>query len=104
MGEWGLMILALLLMSFATVFMMRRETALAGFGSVSVPGNNSIPFNSNVFKNLLGYVMLGLALTFAVAVLFFGYEMTNADIPGSLIAAPILAYLIHLMIGFRNEK
>jgi len=34
-----------------------------------------------------------------------GYELTAADIPGGLIASPILAYLIHLVaLTGRNEE
>ena len=34
---------------------------------------------------------------FTIAILGFGYEPTNADLPGRLIATPLLAYLVHLL-------
>ncbi len=101
MGEWGLIILALLLLSFATVFMMRRQTALAGVGNVSAQ-SSGIPFDRAAFGEMLAYVMIGLAATFTIAIAAFGYETTSADIPGILIAGPVLAYLIHLMGSFKK--
>ena len=99
MGEWGLIILALLVLCFATVFMMRRQTAIAGMGNVSMSGTGGIPFDKASYTKMLVTVMIGLAVVFAVAVSLFGYEMTNADVPGSLIAGPVLAYLLHLMFS-----
>lgn len=102
MGEWGLIILALLVLSFGTVFMMRRQTAMAGAGNVSMSQNSGIPFDRASFGRMLAEVAVGLAATFSIAVLGFGYEMTNADVPGALIAAPIAAYLLHLLFGAKK--
>lgn len=101
MGEWGLIILSLLLLCFASVFMMRRQTALAGIGSASSQGGG-IPFDRISFGRMLILVAIGMAATFAIAVLTFGYEMTDADLPGALIATPIAAYLLHLL--FEEKK
>ncbi len=103
MGEWGLIILALLLLTFATVFMMGRKTAVAGFGTVSSNGAG-IPFNKAAFGKMLAIVMVVLAAVFATAVGVFGYEMTTADLPGSLIAGPIAAYLLHMLIPQKKES
>ena len=51
-------------------------------------------------KKLIQYtifVWLGLGLLLTVSVLFFGYEMTNADIPGGFISGFLLAYLITIL-------
>ena len=98
MGEWGLIILGLLVLCFATVFMMLRQTALAGMGNVSMSGTGGIPFDKTSYGKMLVGVMIGMAGVFAVTVSVFGYEMTNADVPGSLMAGPVLAYLLHLMV------
>ncbi len=103
MGQWGLIILALLLLSFATVFMMRRQAAFADIGNVSAQ-SGGIPFDKAVFGKMLTYVVLGLAATFAIAVSIFGYEITTADVPGSLIAGPVLAYLLHLLLPIKNNN
>ncbi len=102
MGEWGLIILALLLLTFSTVFMMKREHVLAGAESISF-NLSSIPFDKVAFGKMLGVVMAGLAIIFSTAVFGFGYEMTAADVPGNLIAGPIAAYLLHLVV-FSNKK
>ena len=47
----------------------------------------------------LALVALVVFAIFTIAIQFFGYELTSADIPGSLIAIPILAYLLHLFAG-----
>ncbi len=103
MGEWGLIILALLLLSFATVAMVRRQTAVAGFGNVSAQGSG-IPFDRAPFAKMLACVMTGLAAVFAVAVSAFGYEMTAADVPGSLLAGPVFAYLLHLLLSDKTRR
>ena len=102
MGEWGLIILALLVLSFGTVFMMRRRASLAGAGNVSMSQSGGIPFDRASFGKMLAVVMIGFVAIVAISVLVFGYEMTNADVPGSLIAGPIAAYLLHLLFGAKK--
>ncbi len=43
-------------------------------------------------------VWLAMCVVLLVSVLVFNYEMTNADIPGGLIAGGLLAYLLHIII------
>ena len=103
MGQWGMMLFAVIMLSFGLVFVMRQQVALAGVGT-STSFGQGIPFEKSIFGKALVVVMLGLALTFAVAILAFGYEMTNADVPGSLLFGPALAYLAHLVILAKKEK
>ncbi len=103
MGEWGLIVLALFLLSFATVSMMRRQTALVGAGNMATQ-SKGIPFDRSSFGKMLVYVMIGLAATFVLAVSVFGYEMTAVDLPGSLIAGPALAYLLHLLFSVKSHS
>lgn len=98
-GQWGLIILSLLILTFGVVALRSRQTVLAGTANTSFPATfRQLPFNKTAFGNMLIYVMIGLAVTFAVAVSLFGYEMTSADVPGSLVAGPLLAYLLHLLV------
>ncbi|MCB0522817.1 MAG: IPTL-CTERM sorting domain-containing protein [Saprospiraceae bacterium] len=101
MGQWGLIILALLTLSFGTVFLMRSRMAVAGAGNVSM--GSGIPFDKSSYGKMLAAVMASVAVVFAVAVAAFGYEMTSADVPGSLLAGPVLAYLLHLLVPSRKE-
>ena len=100
LGQWGLILLSLLILTFGVVALRRHEPvlAMAGQGSSSASNNRSLPFNKAAFGKMLVAVMLGLAATFAVAIAFFGYEMTTADVPGSLVTGPLLAYLLHLLV------
>ncbi len=101
LGQWGLIILGLLILTFGVVVLRSREMAIAGYSSVETSKFSRLPFDKALFGKALIAVMLGLAATFAVAVTAFGYEMTAADVPGSLVAGPMLAYLLHL---FANKK
>ena len=105
LGQWGLIILSLLLTTFGVVALRSRQTVLAGVGTSSFPtGIHQLPFDKVFFGKMLIYTMIGLAAVFAVAIGFFGYEMTTADVPGSLVAGPLLAYLLHLLVERRNNN
>lgn len=53
-------------------------------------------YKKKLFKySIFIWIALGLLLTFSV--LFFDYEMTNADIPGGFISGFLLAYLITIL-------
>jgi hypothetical protein len=100
MGQWGLITLFLIMLSMGTVLVMRRQASVAGT-NVSV-ADNKVPFSKALYPKVLVACLVAVAAIFAVAVAFFGYELTNADIPGSLLATPVLAYLVHLVIGKKN--
>lgn len=96
MSEWGVMILALLMLIFGAVVVRQRKLALAGTQNSSFSWR-SLPFDRAFFPKALLFAGLALVAVFAVAVTFFGYEMTSADVPGSLVALPLLAYLATLL-------
>ena len=56
------------------------------------------PVHTELIIKLAIGVWLSLALILLVAQFFFGYEMTNADIPGGLIAGFLLSYLISILV------
>jgi hypothetical protein len=60
--------------------------------------NQPIPFEKASYFKILPIVWAVLAIGFTIAVTFFGYELTNADVPGALIAGAVGAYLVHLLI------
>ncbi|MEM7105472.1 MAG: IPTL-CTERM sorting domain-containing protein [Bacteroidota bacterium] len=98
MGEWGLIILALLLLTFGTLGLTNRQLTFSGTSTGSTSWR-SLPFNRKEYGKFLWVVSFAVVLIFAMAVVLFGYEMTNADVPGSLITIPICAYLLHLVFG-----
>jgi len=56
------------------------------------------PLHAELIIKLAIGVWITLALILLIAQYFFGYEMTNADIPGGLTAGFLLAYLISILI------
>lgn len=60
--------------------------------------NQRIPFDKASYLKVLPIVWGLLAIGFTVAVIFFDYELTNADVPGALIAGGGGAYLVHLLM------
>ena len=105
LGQWGLILLSLLILTFGVVALRKHEPvlAMAGQGTSTSSNNRSLPFNKAAFSKMLIVVMVGLAVVFAVAIGFYGYEMTAADVPGSLVTGPLLAYLLHLVFPKKKK-
>ena len=58
----------------------------------------TFPIHTKLIIQLSIVVWIGLLVILLVAQTFFQYEMTNADIPGGLIAGFLLAYLISILL------
>ena len=109
LSEWGLITLALFLMTFGTLYIVRREETLAGIGSGQ--GSKSSwqvigqrpPFDWRIFrKTALGTAILAAIagmLTFAV----YG-SIAAVDIFGTAIAGPLFAYLAHLIWLYSSSE
>lgn len=104
LSEWGLIILALMMMAMATVALMvsSGRVQTAGGNSFSIFSPKSLPFDMKGFARMLTFTLAIMIGLFAVAMIGFGYELTGADVPGTLIAAPIAAYVLHLWVGGEN--
>jgi hypothetical protein len=61
-----------------------------------------LPFVPNVFFKVLAVTMTLVLVGYVIAFIIYG-EITNVDIVGSLITAPIFAYLIHLWITMGKD-
>ncbi|NOT38728.1 MAG: hypothetical protein HOP11_15245 [Saprospiraceae bacterium] len=94
LGEWGLITFSMLLLSVCMVYMLGFRLSLGGFGSVYAGAG--IPFDAPTYFKTLVAVLLVTSLCFSIFVNYFGYSLTDADVPGILINSPILAYAIHL--------
>jgi hypothetical protein len=98
-GEWGLVIMTLLLLTAATVLLARHRLALA-----SGPSSESGP--ALVRRGLLLKVSAGIGalglLSFATAVRL-GWTPNATDGIGSLVSAGILAYLLHYGIALTRD-
>ena len=53
-------------------------------------------YHAKLFK-LAILVYLSMATLCVISIRFFGYEMTDADVPGGFIAGFLLAYLISIL-------
>ncbi|MBK7410140.1 MAG: IPTL-CTERM sorting domain-containing protein [Saprospirales bacterium] len=98
MSEWGLILFALILFTLSVVFGTQQIHAMAMGGSGGkISGSTAswkLPFDRTSFFRILPLVYLGIAVVFTLAVILFGYEMTMADVPGSLLSGGIIAYLV----------
>ena len=69
-------------------------------GMATAP-RTKLPFDLALFLKVLPLVYLAFAVVFGVA-LTFGYELTNADIPCSLLAGGVIAYLVQFVMKSRE--
>jgi hypothetical protein len=63
----------------------------------SLMGMN-FPIYKKLMIKLILCVWIGLLVLLFLSMYFFGYEMTDADLPGGMIAGILLAYLISILI------
>jgi len=100
LSEWGLITLALLLMTLGAVKMAVGSVALAGTGSknIPMPGGNSfrLPFDMAIFRKALNVTAILAIIGFAICFAIFG-AIFMPDMIGVAIAGPIFAYLAHLL-------
>lgn len=96
MSEWGLILFSLIIFTISLVLGTREKHALAlqtEHAEMS-SGSFRIPFDKDRYFRILPFVYLGFTLVFGCAVTLFGYEMTTADLPGSLLTGLVITYLI----------
>ncbi|MCB0517514.1 MAG: IPTL-CTERM sorting domain-containing protein [Lewinellaceae bacterium] len=107
MSEWGLILFALIVFTMMVVFGTQKQNAFAlssADGQVSGNSRQGLPFNKALYFKALPMVYLGFAVVFAIATKVFGYEMTSADLPGSLLAGGVIAYLVQFVISTSRNK
>ena len=99
MSEWGLILLALIMFTLTLVFGVQYQRAMATAKGTQLPVrlDRRLPFNKAIFGKVLPVVYLLFTLVFAVAVFGFGYELTSADLPGSVMAGAIVAYIVQFV-------
>ena len=105
MSEWGLILFALIVFTFSVVMGTKHQASLSMAGTRIAPSsNNRLPFNKALYLKALPYVYLGFVVVFGTAMILFGYEMTSADIPGSLLSGLVIAYLVHFVMIAGNKN
>ncbi|MCI4647515.1 hypothetical protein [Phaeodactylibacter sp.] len=97
MSEWGLILLTLIIFTLSVVFgtQHQRALAMANGGAYTSRQRSRLPFDRKAYFQVLPGIYLAIAAVFTAAIAFFGYELTNADIPGALLSGAIVAYLVH---------
>ncbi|NOT37215.1 MAG: hypothetical protein HOP11_07535 [Saprospiraceae bacterium] len=96
LSEWGLITFSLILLSVCMIYMLGFQLSIGGFGSTSV--GSGIPLDLPIYLKTIVAVLFVTSLCFSIFINYFGYSLTDADVPGILINSPILAYAIHLWI------
>jgi hypothetical protein len=95
LGEWGMIIMSLLLLTASSVLLTRRRAALSPGGP---SGNPGLPL---LDAGLLGRMVAGTAtlglISFMIAT-GLGWTPSATDVVGSLLGSGILAYLLHYWI------
>ena len=105
LSEWGLILFALIIFSLAVVFGTKQQQTLAmgnGGGNMAAP-SSKLPFDKTLYFKVLPFVYLAFALVFATLTVF-GYQLTNADIPGSLLAGALIAYLVQFVLKSKSSQ
>ncbi len=104
MSEWGLILFALIVFSMAVVFGMQQQKSLSleNVGGNRTAPSSKLPFDKALYLKVLPLVYLAFALVFTI-LSAFGYNLTNADIPGSLLAGGIIAYLVQFVMKSKSN-
>jgi hypothetical protein len=98
MSQWGLILFALIVFSMSVVFGTKQQQALSiAQGNMDAAPRNKSTFDTALFMKVLPFVYAGFAVVLAAA-MTFGYQITSADIPGSLLSGAVVAYLIQFVI------
>ena len=105
MSQWGLILLTLLTLTFVTVSVAAGQLSAAGAGTFSTQKMSSLssyPFVKSVFVKAMIFTAL-CALVAAIGTLAVYGSITTTDFVGTMIAGPVFAYLLHLLI-LLNKK
>jgi len=102
LSEWGMVIMALLLMATGMMFILRFEltitgTAVAGSATQFERRTSQPLFAPRVFGKVLIWMLSAVLLGFAIVIGLFG-SVSATDIGGTLVCALIISYLVHLLV------
>ncbi len=105
LSEWKQIFLTLLMLSLVMGFMQNRFPAFGlsnGSTMLRFNGANLLVFNRHVYYSVLRWVGFVVALGLAGATVIFGH-VSMLDIAGTLFCAPLVAYILHLVISFIHD-
>jgi hypothetical protein len=103
LSEWGLIIFMLMLTTIGILFTMRRQAMIAAMSGGIAEGTPPPVLVPAVFIKALTITGLLALIGFAISIGLSSSLPTTTDIVGTLISAPIFAYLIHLLMIFKRQ-
>jgi hypothetical protein len=102
LSEWKQIFLTLLMSSLVMGFVPARSSRFGLLSSCNVSGIvglNMITFNKQLFFLVIKWISLAVVLGLISAKVVFGY-LSPLDITGTFFCAPLVAYILHLIILF----
>ena len=107
LSQWGLICLALLLLNYGSIVMINESVVFAHFSTIDLSilqkDTYKLPFNKQIFKQVLPITAILIGLGFSICYSIYNTIFTS-DIIGVMLAGPIFAYLIHLLIWMEMER
>ncbi len=97
LSEWGLILLALLLMNLGSVFIAQEKLALATPRNFKLPLISlQLPFSAEYFNKAVVLTAIFAFVGFAGSIALTG-TIAASDLIGVFVTAPVFAYLVHLV-------
>jgi len=104
LGQWGLINLALLLVTFGAIKMTATRFVFSGATNISLPITNTfLPFDIPIFRIALKTTAVLTVIGFGICFTVYG-AIFMPDILGMSLAGPIFAYLLHLVILIEGKQ
>lgn len=101
MGEWGLFLFMLIVLTMGVVFVQKRQVQLAGGASLeqstSFKGGFSsyLPFDAQHYVSMIPHALGCAVVGFALIWVFWG-EITVTDLVGMMVSLPLFTYFLHV--------
>jgi hypothetical protein len=105
LSEWKQIFLTLFMLSLVMGFMRTTHSTFAlSNGSImhKITGANLLVFNKKLFYPVLKWLGSVVIFGFAGVIVVFGH-VKMLDIIGTLFCAPLVAYILHLVISFVHD-
>jgi len=106
LSEWKQIFLALVMLSLVMGFMRKTHPKAAlsyGGTMLRITDSNFLAFNRHIYTSALKWV--GVVVVFGLAgVAVVADHLKIVDLLGTLFCAPLVAYILHLMISFVHDS
>ncbi len=97
LSEWGLILLALLLMNLGSIFIAQEKLALATPRNFKLPLISlQLPFSAEYYNKAVVLTAIFAFVGFAGSIVLTG-TIAASDLIGVFVTAPVFAYLVHLV-------